>query len=249
MLKPIYKAGLLLTASLFVFFISSSFKVERSAFYAAINPPLVHTKNNAEKEVEASSNCYEAWDLSTSGLSKNAFDLGYKGYELLKQKGSLLKSNLLTVIDFSRSSAKQRLFIIDMLTGKVLLQSLVAHGKNSGNEFATQFSNDSQSHQSSLGFYITRETYNGGHGYLLRLQGCERGINDAAFARDIVIHAADYVSENYIQSKGYIGRSFGCPAVPQQLHKKIIDLVKNGSCLFIYHPTQTYLKKSTLLNG
>ena len=248
MLKPLYNAGLLLTAALFLAFISSSFKLNKIALLV---PQLNHFTDNRieEKKNKENNSLYDTWSFSGTGLSKNAFDLAYKGYEFLKQKGALSKINILTIIDFSKSSAQQRLFVVDMLNGKILLQSLVAHGRNSGEEYASHFSNDNKSHQSSLGFYITRSTYIGSHGYSLRLEGCEKGINDAAYARDIVMHPTDYVSENFIRSKGYIGRSFGCPAVPESSHKQIIDLVKSGSCLFIYHPTETYLAKSKILNG
>jgi L,D-transpeptidase catalytic domain len=174
-------------------------------------------------------------NFSSIGLSKTAFSLAYSGYEQLVKKGSVVRSNILTVIDFSKSSSQKRLFILNIATGKLLLSSLVAHGKNSGLEYATSFSNENESNKSSLGFYTTGGTYMGEHGYSLKLNGCERGINDAAYQRAIVLHGANYVSNDIIKAQGFLGRSFGCPAVPESVCKKIIDYIKNGSCLFIYH--------------
>jgi hypothetical protein len=173
--------------------------------------------------------------FSSIGLSRNAFGLAYSGYEALVRKGQVSKSNILTIIDFTKSSTQKRLFILNVATGKLLLSSLVAHGKNSGLEYATSFSNENESNKSSLGFYTTGTTYIGEHGYSLKLMGCERGINDAAYQRAIVLHGADYVNNDIIKAQGFLGRSFGCPAVPEQSCKKIIDYIKNGSCLFIYH--------------
>ena len=246
MLKPLIRAAGLASALLYLIFITSSFKMKTEAspaFYKQVVATVAvpEIKNTSDE-------LFESWSLSASGLSKDAFESAFTGYEKMKTKGTISKS-ILAIIDFTKSSAQQRLFIIDMTTGKLLLKSLVAHGHNSGNEFATKFSNENESHQSSLGFYITLNTYIGEHGYSLKLKGCEKGINDAAYQRAIVIHGADYVSDNTIKLKGYIGRSFGCPAVPAILDKKIVDLLKDGSCLFIFHPTQTYLTKSEILNG
>ena len=134
------------------------------------------------------------------------------------------------------SSKKQRLWVIDLKNNIILFQSLVAHGRNSGNEFAGKFSNNPQSYQSSLGFYATGETYYGKHGYSLRLDGLEKEINNNARKRAIVIHGADYVSENFIKQNGRLGRSLGCPSLPMNISKEIIDTIKNKSGLFVYHP-------------
>jgi hypothetical protein len=141
------------------------------------------------------------------------------------------------------------LYVIDLKNQGIIYNTVVAHGRNSGNEYAKSFSNNPSSHKSSLGFYITEGTYNGGNGYSMKLQGAETGINDKALARAIVMHGADYANEEVIGKKGYLGRSYGCPAVPQKLNKKIIDTIKEGNCLFVYYPDQNYLKKSKLLNG
>ncbi|PTN07865.1 L,D-transpeptidase-like protein [Mangrovibacterium marinum] len=141
---------------------------------------------------------------------------------------------VLTIIDYSRPSTEKRLFVLDLSQNKVLFESLVAHGKNSGMDYATQFSNKPQSLKSSPGFYATAETYQGKHGYSLRLDGLEKGVNDHARQRAIVMHSAAYVSEQFIQSTGRLGRSWGCPALPDKLNKDIIDCIKNGTCLYIY---------------
>lgn len=192
---------------------------------------------------------YKSWDLASAGLSEAAFEYALKGYDYLSKASLLPKKNILSIVDFSKVSSKKRLFVLDITTGKILFNTLVAHGHNSGNEYANQFSNLPESHQSSLGFYITLGTYMGGNGYSLRLQGCEKGINDKALERAIVIHGAKYVSNAFIDSRGFLGRSYGCPSVPTEVSKDIIDVIKNGSCLFVYHPTRNYIENSTVLNS
>lgn len=156
------------------------------------------------------------------------------------------RQNILTIIDYSKPSSDRRFFVIDLVGRKLLFQTLVAHGKNSGEISVTRFSNRPQSLQSSPGFYLTAETYSGRHGYSLRLDGMETGINDQARARAIVIHGADYVCQRYVDDFGYIGRSFGCPALPLELNKKVIDAIKEGSCLYIHTNSQTYLGQSAI---
>ena len=185
---------------------------------------------------------YDAFCLSGIGLSRELFNKAVKGYEHLLKKGMIANDAVLTIIDYSRPSVFKRLFILDMQKGTVLFNSLVAHGRNSGGVYASDFSNVPESGKSSLGFYITLNTYIGANGYSLKLKGCEKGINDNALGRAIVLHGADYVSEAFIRNCGYLGRSLGCPAVPQSIHKKIIDTIKNGSCVFIYHSAKKYSK-------
>lgn len=199
------------------------------------------------KKVNA--DCYNQWQLGSTGLSEEAFNYALKGFNYLNNANVLSKKNIVTIADFSKPSTQKRLYVIDINTGKILFNTWVAHGRNSGTEYANQFSNSPESHQSSLGFYTTLDTYMGGHGYSLRLKGCEEGINDKAYERAIVIHAADYVSNRFISSRGALGRSYGCPALPADLSKKIIDVIKNGSCLFIYHPTKKYCSQSKILNS
>ncbi len=192
---------------------------------------------------------YDSMHLDNLGLSKMAFSYAMKGFNYLVQAGKLSKDNIISIVDFSQPSSRKRLFIIDLNNLRVLYHTYVAHGVNSGKEYANQFSNTPESNKSSLGFYETKNTYSGGNGYSLRLAGLERGINDNAEKRDIVIHGAGYVDESLIKSQGYIGRSWGCPALPEKLHKSIIDKIKNGSCLFIYSTNGAYLKKSKIINA
>lgn len=154
------------------------------------------------------------------------------------------KTNLLTIIDYTKASHKKRLFVIDLENEKVLYHILVAHGKNSGVHFAQDFSNKNRSLMSSPGFYTTAETYFGKHGYSLKLDGLEEGINDHARERLIVIHGADYVSEDFIQKYDRIGRSWGCPALPLDLTKEVINLIKEGSCLYIHTDDEYYIRHS-----
>ena len=166
-----------------------------------------------------------------------SFAVALQGYYSLKDKG-LVKKDILTLIDFSLSSNTKRLWVIDLITGDILFHSLVAHGRNTGDEYASNFSNASNSYKSSLGFYATGEVYNGKHGMSLRLDGLEKGVNDNARARGVVMHAADYVSNSFIKNNHRLGRSQGCPAVPAELSKEIISIIKDKSCFFIYHPSR-----------
>ena len=191
------------------------------------------------------------YDSIISNVPKPNFEVFEKavtGYYKLKRSEQLGDKNLLTIIDFSLSSKKRRLWIIDLQKKTILEHSLVAHGKNTGEEFAGQFSNKPKSYKSSLGFYITGETYNGKHGLSLYLHGVEEGINDNALSRSIVVHGAKYVSFDFINKYGRLGRSFGCPALPLTKHKKIIPLIANKTCLFIYSPNDYYLENSKLIN-
>jgi hypothetical protein len=188
---------------------------------------------------------YEAIQLQQYGLSEEAFANAWKGYEKLANQNKLTRSNYLTICDFSQSSNQKRLYIIDVVNKKLITNTYVAHGKNSGGEFASNFSNTPESLQSSLGFYLTAQTYIGGHGLSLRLTG----YNDKAFMRSIVIHGAGYVNAARAKAGIMMGRSFGCPAVPEKESAQIINTIKNGTCLFIYHPNRNYLLHSKILNG
>jgi hypothetical protein len=191
---------------------------------------------------------FESLDATNFSLpSLESFTKAFEGYSKLKEQGLIVK-NYLTIIDFSLSSNEERLWVVDMLNKKIVLQSLVAHGKNSGEEFASKFSNKAESFQSSLGFYATGEVYQGKHGLSLRLDGLEIGINDNARYRAVVIHGADYVSNKFAKSNGRLGRSLGCPAVPYSIHKDFINTIKDKSCLFIYHPSRVYISKSRLVS-
>ncbi len=202
--------------------------------------------HNYSSKISENSFLYESLNLNALGLSEDAFDYALKGYEYLKAEGKLDNESILSIVDFSLPSSQKRLFVLDMENGRLLYQTFVAHGRNSGKEYAKQFSNQPESFKSSLGFYVTRNTYFGQHGFSLRLEGEEKGINDNAMKRAIVMHSADYVDKKLISSQGYIGRSLGCPALPKEVYKPIISKIKDGSCLFVYSPGN-YAAKSPVL--
>lgn len=191
---------------------------------------------------------YQEWNLSEAGISFELFKYAVKGYQYLLQQHLLTNADIISIVDFSKPSNQQRFFIVNLTTGRVLFNTLVAHGRNTGLQYATAFSNKNSSLESSLGFYVTMGTYTGNNGYSLKLKGCENGFNDKALQRNIVLHGAPYVSNEFIQQNGYLGRSHGCPAVPLELSNEIINTIKNGACLFIYHPTKKYLKQSVFIN-
>lgn len=192
---------------------------------------------------------YDSLGLGQKGVPEEAFDYALKGLENLEAAGEIQNDSIISIIDFTESSDKKRLFVININNGKILFNTWVSHGRNSGLSRAEEFSNERSSYKSSLGFYITENTYEGKHGYSLKLKGEEAGINDNAEDRGIVMHAAAYVNESVIKERGYIGRSEGCPAITPKLHRQIISAIKNGSCLFIYSSDPFYLLHSHLLNG
>jgi len=177
-------------------------------------------------------------------LKYEAFELAMQGFEKLDFKNK----NIISIIDFTLPSTEKRLYVIDLAQKKLLYHSIVSHGRNSGEKYAVNFSNKHGSFQSSLGFYTTEGTYIGGNGYSLVLNGLEKGINDQAKARAVVIHGADYCSEQIIKSTGRLGRSYGCPALPRELTRPIINTIKDGSMLFIYADNPHYLAKSSIIN-
>lgn len=184
----------------------------------------------------------------TSKPDYEVFKKALTGFLNLKADNNV-KKNLLTIIDFSLSSTLDRMWIIDMNKMEVVHISLVAHGKNSGEEFASHFSNSPASYQSSLGFYITGGTYIGKHGISLILDGIERGINDKARERAIVMHGADYVSRDFIHDCGRLGRSFGCPSIPLEDHERIINLLSGRSCIYIHYPDDNYQAGSRMFSA
>jgi hypothetical protein len=192
---------------------------------------------------------YDSLHLDSLGLSRDAYTYAVRGQQYLEQNGKLANDSILSIVDFSLPSSRKRLFVIDTKNGRLLFNTFVSHGRNSGTLKATSFSNKPNSYKSSLGFYITGDTYNGQHGYSLRLEGEEAGINDNAMNRGIVMHSARYVDEDLISSQGYIGRSQGCPAIPEELHKAIISQIRNGSCLFLYSPDKYYASHSPILRS
>jgi hypothetical protein len=191
---------------------------------------------------------YRAMGLDKVGLSETAFEYAWRGYHNLVKRGSVRKRSVLSIADFSQSSSEKRMYVIDLRHRRLLYRTYVAHGQNSGAEYAETFSNEPESFKSSLGFYVTKTTYVGKNGLSLRLDGVDQGYNDQAMKRNIVLHGCSYVGEGALENFGATGTSLGCPALPETVSAQIIHTVKGGSCLFIYHPTQDYLDHSVVIN-
>lgn len=199
--------------------------------------------------VDENEEVYSVLHLADFGLSTEAFRFALRGFEKLKKEGKLLNESVLTIIDFSQSSNKKRMYVIDLYKKALLFNTYVAHGRNTGDEFAEKFSNIPGTFQSSLGFYLTENMAIGSKvGLSLVLKGLESGINDKAREREIIMHGANYATEDFIQKHGRLGRSYGCPSLPPDLVKPVAETIKNGSLLFIYSADNNYLKKSTVLN-
>lgn len=181
------------------------------------------------------------------GLREQVLRLALNAADCAAEKGLVRRRNLLTVIDYSLPSSEPRLFTFDVAQKKILFYELVAHGKNSGGDKASFFSNESGSLASSLGLFVTEDTYNGGNGYSLRLRGLEEGVNDMAWDRLIVMHGAYYVSREAVKALGRLGRSWGCPAVRSEIAQKLIDTVRGGTAIFAYYPDETWLAKSAFV--
>lgn len=199
----------------------------------------------AEEKFE---NLYNSIDFGVAEKpAYQVFRKGFIGYLNLAYEKKISNKQILTLIDFSLPSIQKRLWIIDLKNKKLLFHDLVAHGKNSGENMATKFSNIRNSNMSSLGFYVTGQKYIGKHGLSLRLNGQDIGYNDKALERAVVMHGADYVNEGICKSMGRLGRSFGCPAVSMEIYQEVIETVAEGSCLFIFYPDADYLRKSRFL--
>lgn len=220
------------------------------AYIHGSHPPLSGIgKDSLTAESENEDALFDSLHLDHYGLSKEAFEYAITGYQNLLEKNEIENPGIITICDFSQSSKQKRLYVIDLDKGELVMNTYVAHGKNSGGEYARRFSNNPRSHQSSLGFYLTGDTYFGEHGLSLRIIGLEKGFNDKANVRHIVVHGSKYVTEKFLNNNPFMGRSFGCPAVPAQQSSELINNIKGGSCFFIYHPDKKYLNGSKILNG
>lgn len=182
----------------------------------------------------------------TDNLGANVLQVGLTAYQNARARG-LDSRKMLTIIDYSQPSTAKRMWVIDLARQRVLFNTLVAHGKNSGDNYATNFSNSPSSEESSLGVFLTGNTYSGKHGISMRLLGLERGFNSNAYARAIVMHSADYVSEGGIFSRGRIGRSWGCPALDPRVEPKIVNTIKDGTLIVAYYPSHDWLSHSQFL--
>jgi hypothetical protein len=211
--------------------------------------PYHHFSSQSEQFKKYSDSLYNVCFDSSTLLKRKVFDLALKGYFKLAQKGFIKNDRFLSIIDYSLSANDKRLWVIDLMTQKVVFNEWVAHGKNSGELYAKKFSNTKESFQSSIGFYVTGELYQGTHDWSLKLIGLEKSINHLALERGIVIHGANYVSERFIKENQRLGRSLGCPAVHENIVLPLIQTIKEGACLFAYYPQAKYLKYSTVLKG
>lgn len=212
------------------------------------NAAITKTNNTASSAKEMFqqyvSTVYQTAKLQQAGLDINVFQKALTGYINLKLANKLPQnSSVITVVDFTKSSREKRMWIIDVVSNQLILNTLVAHGQGSGDDIANHFSNINQSHQSSLGFYVTDDVYFGKHGRSLRLDGLDAGFNSNARARAVVLHAADYVSQGTIAQLGRLGRSHGCPAVAPEVVNQVINIIKGKNMLFINGNDSRYTSK------
>lgn len=191
---------------------------------------------------------YNELNAAQYDLSFTAFRYAYIGYQTMKKQHRLNNKELFSIIDFTKDCNSKRFYTIDLEKMKIVYYTYVAHGKKSGERMATSFSDAVESNKSSIGFYITGNTYNGGNGYSLILHGDEKGYNSNLAKRSVVVHAADYANEDYIARNGRMGRSLGCPALPENIYKQVIETIKEKTMIFAYYNDAKYLKTSKYLN-
>jgi len=192
----------------------------------------------------------QPWDQASVGsIGGDVLQLALKAATCAIRSGDVAEAKTLTVIDYSRPSSEERLWVFDLQTRALLYQELVAHGQGSGDNLATTFSNESGTHASSIGLFATADTYVGHNGYSLRLQGLDRGFNDRARERAIVLHGAPYVSQTFVKAQGRLGRSWGCPALREGVVREVIDRVKGSGLLFAYYPDAEWLRVSRYLGN
>lgn len=237
--KPIILFLVVLASFFFVFAAKKNNSSDKHITHTAFNTGIA----------ERNAALFSQLHLAEAGMSQAVFNSALEGFQKLDSTGTIKKDDVITIIDFSQPSDKKRLYVLDLFNKQILFNTLVAHGRNSGTLWTKSFSNSLSSLKSSPGFYVTGETYVGDNGYSLRLDGLEKNINDNARARSIVMHGAAYVAQSTINTLGFLGRSWGCPAIPVALHKAIINTIKDGTCLFIYSPDKNYLQRSPVLNS
>jgi hypothetical protein len=206
--------------------------------------------SSAETAAASSSLQATGWDHAQLGaLDPHVFTLALNAANCAVQAGKASTPTTLTVIDYSRPSTQKRLWVVDLRTHALLFEELVAHGQGSGNNMATRFSNDAETHSSSIGLYAAKDAYLGKNGYSLRLDGLDTGFNDHAMERAIVIHGAAYVSAEIARAQGRLGRSWGCPALRPEVVHDLIDRVKDSGLVFAYFPDPKWLASSPFLHN
>ena len=189
------------------------------------------------------------WNAASLGtIDAHVFELALNAAQCAVRSGAVADPSTLTVIDYSKPSTEKRLWVFDLRSHDLLYEELVAHGRGSGDNLANVFSNDPDTHASSLGLFLTEDTYVGKNGYSLRLKGLDEGFNHRAGERAIVIHGAAYVSEEFVKQNGRLGRSWGCPALREGVAREVIDRVRGSGIVFSYYPNQDWLESSKYLN-
>lgn len=236
----------ILISFLAMFFLLGTTTLGRERVRATKTKVTPATTDTFNKRIQ---HLYQNIDASSYGLSYDAFSYAMVGYNRMKTGKKLKNDKVITIIDFTKKSCQKRFYTIDLKQQRILYHTLVSHGKKSGNNTCSRFSDIPESHQSSIGFYTTGEVYLGKHGKSLRLHGNEKGYNANAYKRAVVIHGADYVSEKFIRNYGRLGRSYGCPALPFGIHKQVINTIKGGSLIFAYYNDTHYLRTSKLLRN
>jgi hypothetical protein len=210
--------------------------------------PIAVEVENIVQPISLGSNIDMA-EAVEQGVSAEVLKLALTATSCAATSGAIDTPPTLTLIDYSRPSVEPRLWVFDLATGDLLFRELVAHGRNTGDNFATKFSNEMDSRQTSIGLFVTDDPYVGSNGYSLRLDGLDIGFNDRARDRAIVMHGAPYVNEEIAASQGRIGRSWGCPALRTAIAAKVIDRIRGGSVIFSYYPDQEWLQRSQFLQG
>jgi hypothetical protein len=244
----------LLTAVLAAGFLNSGFTdaMVTASSSEVIAEAVISTAVDVTRRNDESLTAFDvdAWDASeVSAINQEVLKLALAASRCATHSGDVEDPRTLTIIDYSKASTEPRMWVLDMRTRELLYEELVAHGQGSGGNFATKFSNQPDSHQTSLGLFVTEGTYVGRNGYSLRLNGLDRGFNDRARERAIVMHGAPYVNSGISKSLGRLGRSHGCPAVRDAVARELIDRVKGGSLVFSYYPDQEWLNSSKYLTS
>ncbi|AQG78347.1 hypothetical protein AWR27_02740 [Spirosoma montaniterrae] len=206
------------------------------------SPVAIHVTAPVAPKATGHLAVYDQLNLEQMGLHRDVFEYALRGWQKMDTEKPVL-----SIVDMSQPSTKKRFYVVDLQNKKLLFNTYVAHGQNSGDLIPKRFSNVNASFQTSLGFYRTLGTYMGKHGLSLQLKGLEKGVNDQVQNRNIVLHGADYACEEWIKKNGRLGRSQGCPAVPYTDSKGIIEAVKGGTCLFVYAPNTDYISQSAYL--
>lgn len=242
-------AGLLTLAALTLFPLHHAFTVEAADPAPADPTPTVATRATPSLGTTAQDPLRQSLERLAPTLDRDVLGRALAARDCALAAGEAERDEILTVIDYSLPSTAKRLWVFDVEREKLLFHELVAHGKNTGGNLAQHFSNTDGSLQSSLGLFRTADTYYGKNGYSLRLHGLEEGVNHLALPRTIVIHGAWYVSDDFAKKQGRIGRSWGCPAVPDTVARPLIDTIKDGSLVFAYYPDQNWLGGSRFLTA